>query len=86
MKFSTLLPPANEVWGKVMFSQVFVCPQGGGWRLAVGFPACITGHMTRWKRVCIQGSSSAGRGGGGGVRPAVMPPCFKNYYRPPTKL
>ena len=25
-----LLPPANEVWGKVMFSQVFVCPQGGG--------------------------------------------------------
>ena len=24
-----LLPPANEVWGKVMFSQVFVCPQGG---------------------------------------------------------
>ena len=24
-----LLPPANEVWNKVMFSQVFVCPQGG---------------------------------------------------------
>ena len=24
----TLLPPANEVWGKVMFSQVFVCAQG----------------------------------------------------------
>ena len=23
-----LLPPANEVWGKVMFSQVFVCPGG----------------------------------------------------------
>ena len=23
-----LLPPANQVWGKVMFSQVFVCPQG----------------------------------------------------------
>ena len=23
-----LLPPANEVWGKVMFSQVFVRPQG----------------------------------------------------------
>ena len=21
--------PANEVWGKVMFSQVFVCPRGG---------------------------------------------------------
>ena len=25
-----LLPPANEVWGKVMFSQVFVCSTGGG--------------------------------------------------------
>ena len=23
-----LLPPANEVWDKVIFSQVFVCPQG----------------------------------------------------------
>ena len=23
-----LLPPANKVWGKVMFSQVFVCPRG----------------------------------------------------------
>ena len=24
------LPPANEVWGRVMFSQVFVCSRGGG--------------------------------------------------------
>ena len=24
-----LLPPADEVWGKVMFSQVFVYPQEG---------------------------------------------------------
>ena len=23
-----LLPPANQVWGKVMFSEAFVCPQG----------------------------------------------------------
>ena len=30
------------VWGKVISSQVFVCPRG-----KVGFPACITGHMTR---------------------------------------
>ena len=36
------LPPANEVWGKLMFSQVFVCPPGRG----VCVPACITGHMT----------------------------------------
>ena len=26
----TLLPPANDVWGKVIISQAFVCPQGGG--------------------------------------------------------
>ena len=37
------LAPANEVWGKVIFSQMFVCPQGRG----VSFPACITGHITR---------------------------------------
>ena len=29
---SLSLPPANKVWGKVVFSQVSVCPQGeGGW-------------------------------------------------------
>ena len=28
-----ILPPANEVWGKVIFSQASVCPQeGGGWQ------------------------------------------------------
>ena len=26
-----LLPPANEVWGKVICLQVSVCPQGGAW-------------------------------------------------------
>ena len=29
-----------------MFSQMFVCPRGVGGR-GVGFPACITGYMTR---------------------------------------
>ena len=28
--FFTFLPPVNEVWGKVMFSQVFAYPRGGG--------------------------------------------------------
>ena len=58
-----LLPPANEVWGKVIFSQVFVCPQG------VGFSTCITGYMTRGPAssgvlplagVCIQGGLHPG--------------------------
>ena len=26
--FLTFLPPANELWGKVMFSHAFVCPRG----------------------------------------------------------
>ena len=39
-----LSPLINKVWGKVMFSQVcHVCPRDGE---GVGFPACITGHMT----------------------------------------
>ena len=45
---STLsLPSANEVWGKVVFSQACVIPfiHGGGG--GAGFPACITGHMIR---------------------------------------
>ena len=68
-----LLPPENEVWGKVMFSHLSFCSQGQ----VVGFPAYIPGHMTRrrgsassgvcfWgRRVCIQdlgGSASRGRG------------------------
>ena len=51
----TLLPPANEVWGKVMFSQEFICPG------AFVFPVCIIDHMTSIQGglhprvVCIQG-------------------------------
>ena len=61
-----LLPSANEVRGKVLFSQVFVCPQGGG----VGFLACNTGHMTRGSAssgVCIQGGLHLGRSSYGEV-------------------
>ena len=43
------LPPANEVWGKVIFLHLCVILFIGG----VCFPACITGHMTR-------GSASVG--------------------------
>ena len=35
----SLLPPANEVWGKVKCLQVCVCPQGGA------IPACIAGGI-----------------------------------------
>ena len=55
------LPPANEVWGKVMFSQVFVCPREGGW-----LPR-IRSYMTRGHLPPPGGSASEGvciRGGG----------------------
>ena len=47
------LPPANKVWGKVIFFTSLshsLCPRGG---CGVGFPACTTGDMTRG--ICIQG-------------------------------
>ena len=51
------LPPANEVWGKVIFSQACVIPSVHRWE--VGFPACITDHMTGGvciqRGICIQG-------------------------------
>ena len=49
------LPPANEVWGKVMFLHLFVSlfTEKG-----VGFPACIPGDMTR------RGLHRGGEGGG----------------------
>ena len=47
-----ILQPANEVWGKVMISEVST-----GW---VGFPTCITGHMTR--RGSASGDSASRRG------------------------
>ena len=39
-----LLPPANKVGGKVIFSQLSVIPSV---HRGFGFPACITGHITR---------------------------------------
>ena len=44
-----------------MFLHLSVCSQGEG----VGFPACITGHMSRGKGVCIQGVVGLHPGGGG---------------------
>ena len=46
-----LLPPANEVWDKVMFFTP-VCSQRDG------FPVCFPGHIAT--RVCIQGVSIQG--------------------------
>ena len=76
---------ANKVWGKVMFSQVFICPGGGG---GASFPVYISGHMTSIRvGVCLQGGLHPGRGGldrpspigtrnAGGMHPTGMLSCF----------
>ena len=35
LAFSLYLPPANEVWGKVICLQVCACPRGGVWSRGV---------------------------------------------------
>ena len=49
-----LRPPANEVWGKVMFSQTFVCPQEGFCRggafLSMGVLSLAGGAIKRFPR------------------------------------
>ena len=73
IQVNKLLPPANEVWGKVTFSQACVIPSVRGWGVGVGLPACITGHMTREfasggsasRGVCIWGDASGGMHLGG---------------------
>ena len=59
-----LLPPANEVWGKVIFSQACIIPSVHGGR--GGFPACITGHMTRG--ICLGWGLHPGGSASGGIR------------------
>ena len=48
-----VLPPAKEVWGKVMCLNAMCLHVCHSLYRRVGFPACIIGHMTRW--VCLQG-------------------------------
>ena len=63
MSLSRPPPPANKVWGKVIFTQAPVILSGGGG----GFPACITCYMTGGlhpkEGVCIGGRGSAPGGG-----------------------
>ena len=56
MKISLLLPPANEVWGKVICLQACVCPQGGAWSWGRGWGCMVPG-----------GCLLRGGGGPGGV-------------------
>ena len=84
LNISVFLPLANEVWGKVMFSQIFVCPQGRG--LHQGGSASGDLHMrwpdspslySRGRGICIWGGGGLGRPlpgtrKGGGTHPTGM--------------
>ena len=70
----SLLPPANEVWGKVKCLQVCVCPQGGAIPacIAGGIPACLAAGLHGGAiPACIAGGIpvclAAGLPGGQGV-------------------
>ena len=82
-----LLPPANEVWGKVICLQACVCPQWGG-----GLPGL--GGSAPWGGACFQRGGVPGLGGcllpgglllggacsrGGGAAGGV-------WWRPPGRL
>ena len=57
----TFLPPANEVWGKVICLQVCVCPQGVG----VAGPGGLPGPGGAWSRgmPCPGGGGAWSQGG-----------------------
>ena len=55
---SISLPPANEVWGKVICLQVCVCLQGGA------IPACIAGGIPACLAAGLQGGLQAHTQGG----------------------
>ena len=70
----TYLPPANEVWGKVICLQVCVCPQGGAVPacIASGIPACLAAGLGGGAiPACIAGGIpaclAAGLGGWRGI-------------------
>ena len=62
-QYWTLLPPAKEVRGEVMFLQVSVCSQGGLWIMSLPVwlpgPLFLLGGLCTWshvpsRRVCLQ--------------------------------
>ena len=63
-----LLPPANEVWGKVMFLHLSICLGEGGVSVGVCIQGesasrgvCIQRRGLHPGEVCLQGGSGSGR-------------------------
>ena len=78
-----LITARNSSYGKVMFSQTCVIPSVHG---GVGFPVCITGHMTRGSAwggadpLEIHGILQV-RSKAGGTHPTEMHSCFKIFLK-----
>ena len=53
---ASLLPPTNEIWGKVIFSQTCVRLSTG--RSAVSLGLCLGGGWSLFRWVCVQGMVS----------------------------
>ena len=83
---SLFIPPANEIWGKVICLQACVCPQGG---CLVPGGACSERGLV-WGGACSWGIWSGGclvLGGcllPGGSGPGGMPAPGGAWWRPPT--
>ena len=76
---SNLLPPANEVWRKVIFLQASVCPPGGG---SAGFSLTEApwtkippGQRHPWTETSQDGKESAARI----LRECILVFCFCNH-------
>ena len=78
------LPPSNEVWGKVIFSQAsaILSTGGEGW---LASQQCITGHMTGgvciWGRGPASGGTASGGGGGSASRGVGRAPQIHGILR-----
>ena len=69
---SQYLPPANEVWGKVMFLQVSVCPQEGGIQgVSIQVLESGGGPLSGSRRSPSGSGGGSSSGSGGGVSVGV---------------
>ena len=73
-----LLPPANEVWGKVICLQVCVCPQGGACSRGVVLSRGLPGLGRPGPGGCLVETPQTATAAGG-THPTGMHSCYYFY-------